>query len=46
MMKTEYIKEDGCLQRNRVKHKKYAEVYSIERRKAQERNGADLTDVL
>ena len=41
-MTTEYIEEDGCLQRNGVEHKEYAEACSTEVREVVERNGADL----
>ena len=30
MMKTEYIEKDGCLQRDGVEHKEYAETCSTE----------------
>ncbi len=32
MMKTEYAGKGGCLQRNSVEHKEYAEAYSAESR--------------
>ena len=44
MMKTEYIEKDGCLQRDGVEHKEYAEAYSAETQKAEERDGADLLE--
>ena len=43
-MKTEYIEKDGCLQRNSVEHKGYAEACSAEVREVVERNGADLLE--
>ena len=43
-MKTEYIEKDGCLQRDGVEHKEYAEAYSAETQKAEERDGADLLE--
>ena len=43
-MKTEYIAKDGCLQRDGVEHKEYAEAYSAETQKAEERDGADLLE--
>ena len=41
-MKTEYTENGGCLQRDSVEHKEYAEAYSTERRKTEEKDGADL----
>ena len=43
-MKTEYIENDGCLQRDGVEHKEYAEACSTEVREVVERNGADLLE--
>ena len=43
-MKTENIEKDGCLQRDGVEHKEYAEAYSAETQKAGERGGADLLE--
>lgn len=43
-MKTEYTKKGGCLQRDSVEHKEYAEAYSIENQKDKEKNGADLLE--
>ena len=43
-MKTEYIEKDGCLQRDGVEHKEYAEACSTEVREVVERNGADLLE--
>ena len=42
MMKTEYTKKGGCLQRDSVEHKEYAEAYSIENQKDKEKNDTDL----
>ena len=44
MMKTEYAEKGGCLQRDSVEHKEYAEAYSAEIQKAEERDGADLLE--
>ena len=44
MMKTEYTEKGGCLQRDSVEHKEYAEAYSIENQKDKEKNGADLLE--
>ena len=44
MMKTEYTKECGFLQRDNVEHEGYAEVYSTECQEVEERNGADLLE--
>ena len=41
-MKTEYTENGGCLQRDSVEHKEYAEAYSTETRKTEEKDGADL----
>ena len=41
-MKTEYTERCGFLQVDGVEHKQYAEAYSAEIQKAQERDGADL----
>ena len=43
-MKTEYIEKGGFLQRDGVEHKEYAEAYSAETQKAEERDGADLLE--
>ena len=43
-MKTEYTGSGGFLQRDGVEHKEYAEVYSAETQKAEERDGADLLE--
>ncbi len=45
MMKTENSKE-SCLQRDSVEHEGYAEAYSTESRKAEERDGADLLSLV
>ena len=44
MMKTEYIENGGFLQRDSVEHKEYAEVYSTNGRKVEEKDGADLLE--
>ena len=44
MMKTEYAENGGCLQRDSVEHKEYAEAYSTETRKTEEKDGADLLE--
>ena len=41
-MKTEYTEKGGCLQRDSVEREEYAEAYSTERRKTEEKDGADL----
>ena len=43
-MKTEYIGNGGFLQRDGVEHKEYAEAYSTEAQKVEERDGADLLE--
>ena len=43
-MKTEYTESGGFLQRDGVEHKEYAEAYSAEAQKAEERDGADLLE--
>ena len=43
-MKTEYVGKDGFLQRDSVEHEKYAEAYSTETQKGEERDGADLLE--
>ena len=43
-MKTEYTENGGCLQRDSVEHKEYAEAYSTETRKTEEKDGADLLE--
>ena len=44
MMKTEYTENGGSLQMDSVEHKEYAEVYSADSRKVEEKNGADLLE--
>ena len=44
MMKTEFTAEGGFLQRDSVEHEEYAEVYSTECQKVEERDGADLLE--
>ena len=44
MMKTEYTEKGGFLQRDSVKHEEYAEAYSTEVKKVEERDGADLLE--
>ena len=44
MMRTEYTENGGFLQRDSVEHKEYAEAYSTEIQKAEERDGADLLE--
>ena len=44
MMKTEYAERGGFLQRDSVEHEEYAEAYSAEIRKAEERDSADLLE--
>ena len=44
MMKTEYTSKSGCLQRDSVEHKEYAEAYSIGNQKDKEKNGAYLLE--
>ena len=43
-MKTEYVGNDGFLQRNSVEHEEYAEVCSTETREVAEKDGADLLE--
>ena len=43
-MKTEYAKNGGFLQRDSVEHEEYAEAYSAECQKVEERDGADLLE--
>ena len=43
-MKTEYTGTGGCLQRNSVEHKGYAEAYSTDAQEAVERDNADLLE--
>ena len=43
-MKTEYVGNDGFLQRNSVEHEEYVEVCSTEAREVAERDGADLLE--
>ena len=43
-MKAEYAGNGGFPQRNSVEHKEYAEAYSAETQKAEERDGADLLE--
>ena len=44
-MKTEYAEEGGFLQRDSVEHEKYAEAYSTECQKVEERDGAELESI-
>ena len=44
MMKTEYAKTGGFLQRDSVEHEEYAEACSTENQKNKERDGADLLE--
>ena len=44
MMKTEYAENGGFLQRDSVEHEEYAEAYSAECQKVEERDGADLLE--
>ena len=44
MKKTEYADNGGCLQRDSVEHKGYAEVYSTERQETEEKDGAELLE--
>ena len=44
MMKTEYIENDGFLQRDSVEHKEYAEVCSTESQEIKEKDGANLLE--
>ena len=44
MMKTEYTERGGFLQRDGVEHKEYAEAYSTECQKVEERDGANLLE--
>ena len=44
MMKTEYIGNDGFLQRDGVEHEEYAEAWSTENQENKERDGADLLE--
>ena len=43
-MKTEYAENGGFLQRDSVEHEEYAEAYSAECQKVEERDGADLLE--
>ena len=43
-MKTEYIGDDGFLQRDSVEHEEYAEAYSIDTREKTETDNADLLE--
>lgn len=43
-MKTEYIGNDGFLQRDSVEHEEYAEAYSIDNREKTETDNADLLE--
>lgn len=43
-MKTEYAEKGGCLQRNGVEDKEYAEAYSTESREVDRKDGADLLE--
>ena len=44
MMKTEYARNGGFLQRDSVEHEEYAEAYSTENQKAEERDSANLLE--
>ena len=44
MMKTEYAKKGGCLQRDNVEHEEYAGAYSADNRESEERDGAELLE--
>ena len=44
MMKTEYAGNGGFLQRDSVEHEEYAEAYSTENQKAEERDSANLLE--
>lgn len=44
MRKTEYTEKGGCLQRDSVEHKEYAEAYSTGSQEIKERDGADLLE--
>ena len=44
MMKTENAEKGGCLQRDSVEHKKYAEAYSTESREVDRKDGAYLLE--
>ena len=44
MKKTEYADNGGCLQRDSVEHKGYAEAYSTERQETEEKDGAELLE--
>lgn len=44
MTKTEYVGNDGCLQRNSMEDEKYAEAYSADKPEAVERDGAELLE--
>lgn len=44
MTKTEYTDNGGCLQRDSVEHKEYAEAYSTENQEIKERDSADLLE--
>ena len=44
MMKTEYTKSGGFLQRDSVEHEECAEVCSTENQEIKERDGADLLE--
>ena len=43
-MKTEYVGNGGCSQRDSAEHEEYAGAYSTGKRDAEERNGADLLE--
>ncbi len=43
-MKTEYAGNGGCPQRDSAEHEEYAGAYSIGKREAEERDGADLLE--
>ena len=44
MMKTEYAGKGGCLQRDSVEHKEYAEAYSTESQEVDRKDGAYLLE--
>ena len=44
MLKTEYVGNDGFLQRDGVEHKEYAEALSTENQENKEKDGADLLE--
>ncbi len=44
MMKTECFENDGFLQKDSVEHEEYAETYSTESRKVNQKDDADLLE--